>query len=185
MLKWLPPYRVLLKLRGTEFGDLVFGMHGDEMLVSELFADIWKHRDLKGLSGFQPVELIKVRSRRKKLPTPPRYARVAVGYGPAALDLQASAIEWLEPPNCMECRSSTIVRWQRVVIEEATWTGEDIFEPRGLPGTWVVTPRFKSLCEEYQIKNAQFIPADEHGHDFYPGMKDPSELDRFRPHKES
>jgi hypothetical protein len=183
MLKWLPPYRASLKLYGKEFGDFVFGTHGEDFLVSEVFADIFRHHRLKGLTGFQSVEITKVHSRRRKLPTTPRYSRVAVAYGPAALDLNASHMEWFEPPTCMECRSSLIIRWQRVVIEEGTWTGEDIFAPRGLSGTWVVTPRFKSLCEEYQIKNAKFIPAEEHGHDSYPGMKDPSELDQFRPRK--
>lgn len=180
MLKWLPPYRVSIKLYAQEFGDFVFGAGGEDLLVSELFADLWRHHGLNGLSGFDPVEVIKVKSRRKNPPSPPRYIRVAVGRGPAALDLKASGMEWLEPPDCMKCRSSGIVRWQRVVIENDTWTGEDIFSPRGLSGTWVVTSRFKALCEDYQIKNAKFIPAEEHGHDFYPGLKDPSELDQFR-----
>jgi hypothetical protein len=183
MLKWLPPYRATLKLYGKEFGDLVFGTHGDDFLVSEVFADIFQHHRLEGLSGFQAVELIKVHSRRKKLPTPPRYLHTTIAWGPAALDLTASGVEWFEPPTCMECRTCRTIRWQRVVIEKGTWTGEDIFVPRGLSGTWVVSARFKSLCDEYQIKNAQFIPAEEYAYDFYPGMKDPSELDRFRPRR--
>jgi hypothetical protein len=153
------------------------------MLVSQVFVDLWRHHQLKGLAGFEPVEVVRVKSRRKNPPRLPQYLHVTIGRESAALDVKASGMEWLDPPDCMECRTSDIIRWQRVVIEEGTWSGADIFVLRGLSGTWVVTPRFKSLCDEYQIKNAKFIPAEEHGHDFYPGMKDPSELDRFRPQK--
>jgi hypothetical protein len=99
-----------------------------------------------------------------------------VSRGRTAIDLAASGFEWLEPPTCPECRSAIIVRWQRVVIEEETWTGDDIFIARGLPGTYVVSERFKGVCDEHHIKNAVFVPAESYGHDFYPGMKDPSEL---------
>ncbi len=71
------------------------------------------------------------------------------------------------------------MRWQRLILEEGTWTGEDVFRPRGLSGQIMVTQRFKDACEQNGITNAFFTPAEDAGHDFYPGLKDPSELDRF------
>jgi hypothetical protein len=68
------------------------------------------------------------------------------------------------------------MRWKRLVVEAGTWTGEDAFRPRGLSGTILVSPRFKQVCEQHGIKNADFKPAEQAGHDFYPGLKDPSEL---------
>ncbi len=176
MLKWLPPYRVTINLRGDEFGDLVFGTNGASFLVSELFADVWRHHGLKGLSGFHPVDVTRIRSRRKKRPEPPRYLLVEVGLGPARIDPQASGIVWVEPPTCAECLSAITARWQRAVFVEGTWEGEDIFEAVGFSGDFIVTERFKRMCEDFQIKNARFTPAENYAHDFYPGVTDFSDF---------
>jgi hypothetical protein len=175
LLSWLPPFRVVLKLVGNEFGDLVFGV-GDDFLVSQHFRDLYQRHGLSGLSGFEPVEVIKVKSRRKKRPNPPPYFRAVVIRSRTAIDLAASGFEWLEPPTCMECRLGTIARWKRVVIGEGTWTGDDIFFPRGLSGRIFVSERFKQVCENNHVTNAIFLPAESLAHDYYPGLKDPSEL---------
>ncbi len=159
-----------------QFGDFVFGA-GDDLLVSESLVELYRHHSLTGLSGFGPVEVVKVRSRRKKKPDPPPYFRAVVGRGRAAIDLAASGFEWLEAPTCVECRSANIVRWKRVVIEKNTWTGDDIVIARGLPGTFIVSKNFKDVCANNDVKNAIFLPAESYAYDFYPGMKDPSELE--------
>jgi hypothetical protein len=57
---------------------------------------------------------------------------------------------------------------ERLVLEPGTWTGDDVFEPRGLAE--IMAPqRFKDACDRHGIKNAEFRPAEEAGHDFYPG----------------
>jgi hypothetical protein len=175
MLRWLPPYRVELELFGKEFGDFVFGV-GSDFLVSQTFVELYHQSALTGLCGFEAVEVVKIRSRRRKRPEPPPYFRAGVVRSRAAIDFAASGFEWLEPPACGECRSGQIVRWQRVIIENETWTGEDIFIARGLPGTFIVSERFKGVCEHNDVKNALFTPAESYGHDFYPGLKDPSAL---------
>ena len=177
-LKWLAPYRAELALHGREFGDFVFG-GGDDFLVSQNFVTIYRRHGLTGLSGLEPVEIVKVKSRRKKGPEPPPYFHVVVSRSRTAIDLAASGFEWLEPPNCMECRLGDIIRWKRIVIEDGTWTGEDIFIARGLSGTILTSERFKVVCNDNHITNAIFVPAESYGHDFYPGLKDPSEL--YRP----
>jgi hypothetical protein len=179
MLSWLPPFRVVLKLYGKEFGDFAFMGASNDFLVSQRFRDEYQRQSLTGLTGFDPVEVIRVKSRKKKRPEPPPYLRVGVSYGQPALDMPASGFEWLEPPTCPVCRTGNIIRWKRLVLESGTWTGEDAFRPRGLSGTIMVTERFKHACEEHQIKNAIFTPAEAAGHDFYPGLTDPSELNRF------
>jgi hypothetical protein len=174
LLTWLPPFRVELELWGTEFGDFVFGI-GNDFLVSQKFKELYRREGLTGLSGLEPVEVVRIKSRRRKRPDPPPYFRAVVTRSRTAIDLKASEFEWLEPPTCLECRVANIVRWKRLVIEEGTWTGEDIFAARGLADT-IVSERFKEVCESDAIKNAIFIPAESYAHDFYPGMKDPSEL---------
>ena len=56
----------------------------------------------------------------------------------------------------------------KLIVESSTWSGEDIFIARGLPGIFLITEKFKTFCEECKIKNAVLIPAEEYSYDFYP-----------------
>lgn len=168
MLAWLPPFRVELELHGKEFGDLAFGP-GYDFLASQKFREVYYQHALAGLAGFDPVDVINVKSRRKVGCRPPMYFRARASYGNTALDLAASGFEWLEQPACSYCYTATIVRWKRLVLKEDTWTGEDVFRPRGMAGETMVSQRFKDACQQHGIKNALFTPAEASGHDFYPG----------------
>jgi len=53
------------------------------------------------------------------------------------------------------------------VLEPRTWSGEDIFIPRDV-FVYMVTERFKRFCEENEIANAVFIPAEEYWEDSRP-----------------
>ena len=72
LLEWLPPFQVRLTRHGQEFGDFVFDV-GDDFLVSQRFLEAYRASDLRGLAGFEPVEVVKVKSRRRTRPEPPVY----------------------------------------------------------------------------------------------------------------
>jgi hypothetical protein len=168
MREWLPPYRVELDTWGREYGDLAFIGVGSEVLVSRRFVELWKREGLVGLNGYEPVEIVKIRHHRKLRGDPPQYFRALATRGRAVMDQAASGFEWEEAPTCVVCQLGHLIkRWERVIIDEATWSGEDFFVPRGL-ATLITTERFKRFCEADNIKNAVFIPAEEYGHDFYP-----------------
>lgn len=167
MLSWLPPYRVVLEPHGQQFGDFAFFDGGNSFLVSLKFKDAYEANRLTGLTGFNPVDIARIRSRKKKRLPPPKYFKVDAQYGRTALDLAACGFIWEEAPTCPECRVGIIRSWQRIVIEEGTWTGEDAFEVRGLPGTIIVSQRFKDVCQSNGITNAEFTPIENAGHDFY------------------
>jgi hypothetical protein len=140
----------------------------DEILVSERFKSLYQESGLTGLSAFDPVKIVKVVRRRKLIGQPPRYYRAEIARSRAAIDQSASEFVWGEPPTCPECRQGNpIKRWSRIIIEPGTWSGEDMFQPRGL-GRILVTDRFKEFCEINEVKNAYFVPAEHFGHDFYP-----------------
>ena len=171
MLSWLPPFRAELEVFGKEFGDLAFGPR-NSLLVSQKVREMSYQHGLTGFLGFDPVEItnIKYKSRKRLRPIPLMYFRVSIVYGPTALDLAASDMEWLEQPTCPECYGAMIVRWKRLVIKEDTWTGDDIFRPRGMSGEVMVTRRFKEACLSHGITNAVFMPGEKACHDFYPGL---------------
>lgn len=175
MLKWLPPYRVEMDTWGDHFGDFAFGGGCEWFLVSDRFRSIYVRSGLKGLSGFDPVEVTKITRHNKKLRgNPPQYFKVDVVRSQTAVDQALSGFEWSEGasicPVCLIPKEGVIKRWSGIVIRSESWQGEDIFVPRG-GGELITTSRFKELCEGSEVKNAVFVPAESYGHDYYPWEK--------------
>jgi hypothetical protein len=145
MMIWLPPYRADLELYGAEFGDFVRGP-GYEVLISERFAEAFGTEGLSGLQGFHPVEVVRVRGKRKKSKAPvvPRYLCVTACFGHGAVDDAHSRIRRSKPVTCPECRSSGVDSVHGFTLEPGTWQGEDVFRPRGQRGSIVVSERRRS-----------------------------------------
>jgi hypothetical protein len=173
-LVWLPPYRVELEPWGPSFGDVAF-TSADVLLVSQRFKQVWEGSKLAGLGEFDPVEVVKIKRHRKRLGDPPPYFLTRLPRSRTAIDLAASEFEWESPPTCDVCRLGQIVkRWKRVIIDQSTWTGEDIFFARGLSGSIFVSARFKEFIGLNGIANAHLLPAESYAHDFYPWEKEAS-----------
>jgi hypothetical protein len=131
MRQRLPPFRVELELQGRQFGDVVTGSGGSDLLVSPRFEDIYRSHGLAGLEGFEPVEIVQVRSRRRLTPEPPAYG--ARTWLRAKRPSTSSGRESPRggPIECSYCLRSLINGIRGVAIDEATWGGEDVFYPRG------------------------------------------------------
>jgi hypothetical protein len=165
MLTWLPPFRVEVEAWGKGFGDLALA-NGCDALVSDRFHSLYREHGLTGLSGFEPVEVVKVKRHRPFGQELPSYRRVAVRQARAAVDVRASGME-LDAPPCGECRIAEEMKGAgRLVIEPETWRGEDLFVPRGLPSTVLTSERFKEFCDAFRITNAVLVPADQYSFDF-------------------
>ena len=169
LLQDLPPYPVELELWGLRFGD-VMTYESHTVLVSQKFREVYEAAGLSGLSKFEPVKVIRViRRRRNAALQIPQYLRAEVALGETMVNQEASEFEWVEPPNCTKCmRGHNLKRWSRIVIDELSWDGADIFRPRGMANDFFVTERFKQVCEQNSIANAVFLPAECYSHDFYP-----------------
>ncbi len=161
-LTWQPPYRIELQLHGKEFGDLIEGPGGD-LLVTERFAKDFKAEGLTGLSGFHPVEVVRVRGKRRLAPgSPPPYLFVTVTYGPPALDIGRSRLKYTKPPQCTWCRETGVDAIDGLALEAGTWSGEDIFRPRGLWGSLVVSERFMRFAERHAMSHMARIPIEQY-----------------------
>ncbi|MCY1081171.1 hypothetical protein [Archangium lansingense] len=162
MMRWLPPYRVELVLHGEESGDYL-ETSGDDLLVSERFAKAFREDALMGLEGFHPVEVVRVR-RKRRGPKPtdiPRYLAVSACFGRAAVDVTRSRIRYNKPPTCDECRSEGVDSIHGFTLEPGSWQGEDIFRPRGLFGDVVVSERFARFVERHGFTNMRLTPTEE------------------------
>lgn len=169
--RWLPPLRIELELHGTDFGDVVTGFGGSDLLVSPRFEEVYRSNHLAGLEGFEPVEIVKVRSRRRVTSEPPAYRRVDVAPSEVAIDVEETGVVRGGPIECTYCLTSTINGIRRVVIDEATWSGEDVFVPRGLPGTITASERFRDVCLQHAITNLKLVESREFVETF--GLSEP------------
>lgn len=169
LLSWRPPYEGELECWGKRFGDVI--PTGDDLLVSDRFKALYEEHGFTGLSGFDPVRILRVKRRSRLRGAPPAYYRVSVVRSRAAVDHAASGFAWDTPPTCDECRHGQMTRWKRIVIEPGTWSGEDIFIPRGL-SEFMTTERFAEFCRSYRIANARLIPADQYCIDMEPWKND-------------
>lgn len=174
MLTWLPPYRVELELYGDSFGDFATGP-GNELLLTERFADAFRAERLTGLLGFHPVEVVRVRRKRKgpKVTHVPGYRVVTACFGRAAVDEGRSRIRRAEPVSCPECRCTGVDTIHGFALEPGTWAGEDVFRPRGLQGDVVVSERFAEFVQRHGFTNMRLTPIEEYVWD--PGRRGPPE----------
>lgn len=166
---WLPPYEVELELWGIGFGDMAFFF--TDILVSEHFKRTYEEYGLKGLEGFEPAKVVRVKKHRrfKGDGNIPSYYHTTVVESKTAIDDIRSGMVRKEGPICDGCGSGrSIKRVKAIIVKPRTWTGEDIFTAFGLPGVRLATEKFKSFCVEYSIKNAVLLPAEEYGYNLFP-----------------
>jgi hypothetical protein len=159
---WLAPYRAELELHGESFGDFVKGP-GDDVLISERFAELFRAEGLTGFSGFHLAEVERVRkkARPSKAATAPRYAVVTPCIGRGAVDEARSRVRRLRPITCPECRYGGASSIHGFALEQGTWQGEDVFRPRGLYGRIVVSERFAELASRHGLTNVKLTPIEE------------------------
>jgi hypothetical protein len=168
MREWLPPYRVELETWGQQFGDV--GQISDGLVVSERFIGIFQEAGLKGLSEFKPVDVVKIIHCKGKPTDPmPRYFKAKIARSSTAVDQVASGYVWIEKSAvCPVCLfGGRVKRYTKIVLDEKSWNGDDIFWPKGGPCI-IVSERFKIACEKNEIRNVAFGVPDHESYDYFP-----------------
>lgn len=168
LMPLVPPVRVELKAWGTTWGDIAFGP-GDQLLVSDSFKSPFVAAGLVGISSFDPVEVVRAMPRRVAQRKMPSYWLASIVRGRAAIDDLASGLVRDGLSACRECRLGGVIkRTARIVLEADTWSGEDVFFARGLPGTVLVSERFGLLCEANGLTNCSLVSLERFHFDYYP-----------------
>ena len=167
MLIWRPPYRVKLGLHGEEPGDFIQSNGtGPDIIVSERFANAFRGAGLTGLHGFGPVEVLRVQRQRgspkRKSFTLQSYFAVTVPFGSALVDEARSHILRSGPFDCDYCHAIGTDGVNGFTLESGSWNGDDVFYPRGLVGTLVVSERFARLVTEHGLTNMDLIPTERY-----------------------
>ncbi len=164
--KWLPPHRLKLSSsRPGYWGDLLWGA-GFRLMVSARFRAIYEEEGLSGIASFSPAaEVIRLGTKRcdEVAVQPPVYHVVDIIWNGANLDDRRSGVVRKGDP-CWYDRGA-VARLERVELEAGSWTGADIFEARGLFGTFLVSERFRQVVEGHGVTNAWLIRSEQYGYD--------------------
>ena len=167
-LVWLPPHRIeLSSAKPEKWGDFLWGSSLSGPMVSARFKTVYEAERLIGIRQFHPsAEIMRVGKRKTGdlPPTLPTYHLVEIERLGPELDEKASEVI-RRRLDCTYCHRGYVERWERVVIKSGSWAGEDIFFPRGLPGTCVVSERFRQVVEACRFTNAWLIPAEKYAYD--------------------
>jgi len=159
MLKWLPPFRIELESWSSQYADVADV--GDDLIVSDRFRRVFASNGLKGLQDFVPVEIVTIVQRRGKPIAPvPEYYKASVVRSATTINQEASGFVWKDKAKvCAECLFDTLKRYRHLIVTEESWSGDDIFFPRGGKGP-LVSEHFKATFEESGLKGVVFVPAD-------------------------
>jgi hypothetical protein len=168
MLRAFPPYRVHLETWGTGYGDFAFWM--TDFLVTKRVCDAFRGTSSTGLSDFSATEILTHTNHGGVVADPPAYFRTIPPIGSARIDVTASKVEWQddERPTCAFClgNGGPLKSWSRIVLEERSWNGDDIFYAYGIPGVLLATSRFIDWVENNQFKNLIWEKSIENSHVF-------------------
>lgn len=138
LLPWLPPYCVELEPWGCAYGDFGGGTWR-EFLISDRLRTLIEQHGLRGLSGFDPVEVVRVRKRRRIKEDLPAYFLVRPRRNGAVVDEVASELERAGRPVCPRCGGGDeVFRYRRLILRDGSWGGDDVFAPN-IGGVIMVT----------------------------------------------
>jgi hypothetical protein len=142
---------------GLHYADIVL-RHLAGLIVSARFIEVFAANHLQGLHSIATISVVNIRFRAgETIETLPSYFKASVNYGSAVIDQQASDYIWRDKTQvCPKCLfGGGLKRFERLVIDESTWNGDDIFWPTGGTRT-IVTERFRKVCVDNDVSGVVF-----------------------------
>lgn len=163
----LAPLEVDVEAWGQSWGDVAFGP-GDQVLISEKSKRAFENEGVRGFERIEPVTVRRSRRRGEfKAASSPRYWLATIIHGTGFIDDDQSGLRRSAAQVCCECGLGGVLHGlKRVVLTPGSWSGEDVFYARGLPGTILVSRRFKHVVEASGLAGFQFENGDDYELDF-------------------
>lgn len=167
---WLPPHAVALK-QTRRVGDFVGGAGGCEFLCQARVVASWRAHGLSGMDDAFPVQISRMGTTSRSNASPrPSLVGVKVPHTMTRVDHSRMDVEWASAPEAGSCRTcgpggggrgGIIRRWQRVVIDAASWNGEDLFIAVNLSGVVLVSERAAAVIHSEGWSNVATVPVEQ------------------------
>jgi hypothetical protein len=164
---WLPPQRVRFSSADTScWQDVMWGVPG-LFLVSERFRKIYEGEGLTGFNPFDPPVVIEKLGKYKRGVFPvtlPTYYSVTIPWGRGEIDQEKSEFVYEKDDNEVYCplgrHNGYLSSYQRYVMKEGTWQGDDFFTPISPTLTNLGSERLKEVLHKYQVTGLNLIPSE-------------------------
>lgn len=175
LLRWQPPYEVVLK-QPRRVGDFVRGAGGCDFLTSVHFLTLCEEEQFSGIEEVLPIIVTRMGTTKAANSLErPRLFGLNLVHSLTQLKYEEMGIVWGSPPKPDYCRlcgpgGGGIGGWwkrrERVVVDEATWSGHDIFFAINGPGTILLSERAANAIIQHGLTNATVTPCEEAAFDF-------------------
>jgi hypothetical protein len=159
--EWLPPRYAEVVVHGEQPGDFAFFGRSEFLLSSRAIA-AFEHEQITGFCDKEKVEVSRVSPRAMVVP---EYYFIRIARSRGAVDEEASCIARSGPVSCEECRLDGIDGINGFLLEEGSWSGEDFFIARGMPGLVLASDRVRQVVDRYDLTNAVFIETERYVRD--------------------
>jgi hypothetical protein len=155
MKPWLPPYRARLfkGVKTSTPADVITGPGFESFLASERFVAEFERSKIKGVERWEPVEIKRYNEQTFKLailPVPRTRAKLT----------EMHAVFEGNAPDCPVCSQADLKSYEGVVIDKASWTGDDIFRTTNLGGVLIVTDHFAKFISAGKFTGVPLVPAE-------------------------
>jgi len=154
--EWLEPRK--MRLTNTRYPDRLSNWLSEPLVVSERFKELFLKEALRGISSFNPIEVVKV-SHSPMKSSFPKYYQARIDYS-TEISVDASATLIQGQPydgSCSLCNpfGSTVDKINRLVLDVSGWTGSDILRVYGI-GV-VMSQGFFDFVEKHQFTNFPMV----------------------------
>lgn len=179
-----PPYFVDLEVYKNYYADVTPTITG-QLFVSQAFKDCYEDSGLTGLVDINPVVIDTFKqlgpAKKANLPPLPNYYMADPQPLGLATDHERSSTEFYigSEPTCKYCRFGGTMRYKKIVLDETTWKGDDIFRLLSIGGTIAADQKFKEWYDDNKFTGCIFKPSEEDSRDWAPGRTPQQYYDQY------
>jgi hypothetical protein len=172
--QWLEPHDVVLK-QPRQVGDFVSGPGGCDFLVSRPCLEALQNAMLRGIKRSFPINVVRMGTTKKGMGLPvPELWGVDVIHSNTRADFSRMDVEWSgnppSGPRCPVCgcggSGGWLKSWKRVVIEQNSWSGDDLFHAVNFTGKVILSARAAGIVASGGFTNARLIPCEDYAYSF-------------------
>ena len=169
--RWEPPYDIKLE-QSHKIGDFIDGFGGCDFIASYHFTKLATEAHIKGIERKFVIDAVRWETKTKmRAQDRPTLFGVDIVYSKTRVLYDDMGVVWRKEPSedcCKVCGpggggiNGIYKKIEKVVIDESTWTGEDMFHPMNFSENIILSQKVANLIEDYGLTNAKFIPCEEY-----------------------
>lgn len=172
---WLPPHDIIIK-QPKKMGDVVGGIIGIDLIVSETFKSKYEESGLTGIEHFIDLNVMQIGTKKVNDNIIPRLFGATIKITNTQVDYKKMKVTWFSKPAkniCDLCcpggggAGGIYQTYDKIVIKEETLSNFDFFIPVNFVGNIMVTEKAKEFIATNSFTNIKLTADLEAKHDIF------------------